>query len=87
MTTPFWKIEMMMTETQDHFLATQARLVTIVMVSTMVSWLGAPWLGGLLGWNAQFVFLFDMLAIAAFVWALSITLRLWHRRNVDHRSN
>jgi hypothetical protein len=45
------------------------------------------WLGGQMGWDTRFVFLFDMAAIAAFVWTLNISWRLWRRRNADHSSN
>ncbi len=65
-------------------LGTQARLAASVMAGTMVLWLGAQWLGGALGWEARFVFLFDFAALAAFFWALVVTWRLWrHRRDND----
>lgn len=60
--------------------ARQARLVALVLVGTMALWLGAQWMGGRLGLPARFVFLFDFAAIAAFVWALAVSLRLWRQR-------
>jgi hypothetical protein len=60
--------------------ARQARLVGIVLAVTMVLWLGAQWLGGQLGWETRFVFLFDLLAIAAFVWAPVVTYQIWRGR-------
>jgi predicted MFS family arabinose efflux permease len=60
--------------------AHQARLVGIALAATMGLWLGAQWLGGQLGWEARFVFLFDLAAIAGFVWALVVTYQIWRGR-------
>ena len=60
--------------------AAQSRLVGLVIVGTVVLWMGAQWLGGELGWQARYVFLFDLAALAAFIWALVVTFRLWRRR-------
>ena len=65
---------------QDRHLAGQARLVAIVIAATMVLWMGAQLLGGRLGWSSRFVFLFDLAALAAFVWALVVTTRIWRAR-------
>ncbi|MBS3981759.1 MAG: DUF5337 domain-containing protein [Rhodobacteraceae bacterium] len=60
--------------------ARQARLVGIVLAVTIVLWMGAQWLGGELGLEVRYVFLFDLLAIAAFVWALVVTYQIWRGR-------
>ena len=60
--------------------ARQARLVGIVLAVTIVLWMGAQWVGGQLGLEARFVFLFDLAAIAAFVWALVVTYQIWRGR-------
>jgi hypothetical protein len=57
--------------------ARQARLAAVVVAATALIWMGAQWLGGAFGWQARFVFLFDLAAIAAFVWALVVTYRTW----------
>lgn len=60
----------------------QARLAATVMAVTMLLWMAAQWLGGQMGWEARFVFLFDFAALAAFFWALVVTWRIWrHRRD------
>ncbi len=64
----------------DRSRANQARLAAIVLAGTMVLWMGAQWLGGQLGWQARYVFLFDMMAMAAFVWTMVVTWRLWRKR-------
>lgn len=60
--------------------ARQARTVGIVLAGTMVLWMGAQWLGGQFGWQTRFVFLFDLAAIAAFLWALVVTYQIWRGR-------
>ncbi|MES2145033.1 MAG: DUF5337 domain-containing protein [Pseudomonadota bacterium] len=64
----------------DRQLARQARLVAIVIAGTTVLWLGAQWLGGKFGWETRYVFLFDLAAMAAFVWAMIVTYRIWRKR-------
>lgn len=60
--------------------ARQARTVGIVLAVTMVLWMGAQFLGGQLGLETRFAFLFDLAAIAAFVWALVVTYQIWRGR-------
>jgi hypothetical protein len=60
--------------------AAQARLVAFVLAGTMILWLGAQWLGGQMGWDTRYVFLFDFAAIAAFVWAMVVTYQIWRGR-------
>ena len=69
-----------MADPQDRHLAGQARLVAIVIAATMVLWMGAQLLGSSLGWPPRFVFLFDLAALAAFVWALIVTYRIRRAR-------
>jgi hypothetical protein len=60
--------------------AAQARLVAIVLAATMVLWMGAQWLGGQMGWETRFAFLFDFAAVAAFLWAMVVTYQIWRGR-------
>ncbi|MGQ0563629.1 MAG: DUF5337 domain-containing protein [Gemmobacter sp.] len=60
--------------------AAQARLAAVVLAGTMVAWMAAQWAGGRFGWEARYVFLFDLMAIAAFVWTMAVTWRLWRSR-------
>ncbi len=60
--------------------AAKARTVALVLVGTMFLWLGAQWLGGQMGWDTRYVFLFDFAAIAAFVWAMVVTYQIWRGR-------
>lgn len=65
---------------EDMRLAKEARLVAVVIALTMILWLGAQWLGGKAGWETRFVFLFDLAALAAFIWAMVVTWRIWRRQ-------
>ncbi|THD82830.1 hypothetical protein E7811_11765 [Aliigemmobacter aestuarii] len=64
---------------EDKNIARQTRLVAYVLAGTMLSWMGLQWLGGRMGWETRFVFLFDLAAIAAFIWALVVTFRIWRQ--------
>jgi type VI protein secretion system component VasK len=64
----------------DRRLARQARLAAMVIAATALLWLGAQWLGGQFGWQGRYAFLFDFAALAAFVWALAVTWRIWRQR-------
>ena len=66
-------------ETERH-LARQARLVALVIVGTMVLWIGAQYVGGEMGWPPKYVLLFDLAALAGFIWALVVTYQIWRRR-------
>jgi hypothetical protein len=65
---------------QDAKRAAQARQVAVVLAVTMLLWMGAQWLGGRMGWETRFVFLFDFAALAAFLWALVVTYQIWRGR-------
>ncbi|AWB48096.1 hypothetical protein HYN69_05810 [Gemmobacter aquarius] len=69
-----------MASPQDMTLARQARMIALVLVGTVVLWMGAQFLGGKMGWDVRYVFLFDLAAMAAFFWTLVVTYRLWRKR-------
>ncbi|MFN3644880.1 MAG: DUF5337 family protein [Gemmobacter sp.] len=62
---------------RDRRLSAQARMAALVVAAAMLAWMAAQWLGGHFGWEARFVFLFDLAALAAFVWAMVVTWRVW----------
>ncbi len=64
----------------ERAMAMQARLAALVMAGAMLAWMGLQWLGGRLEWDARYVFLFDFAALAAFIWALVVTWRIWRQR-------
>ena len=64
----------------DQALGRQARLVSIVIALTMILWMAAQWVGGKLGLPDHYVFLFDLFALAGFLWALIVTWQIWKKR-------
>lgn len=65
---------------RDRGLARQARMVSLVIAGTMVVWMLAQLVGGRLGLETRYVFLFDLLALAGFAWAFLITWQIWKKR-------
>lgn len=70
---------------QQQITARQSRLVAIVMAVTILAWMGAQVLGSWLGWDPRFVFLFDLAAIAAFIWVLVVTWQIWRRQTAGRK--
>lgn len=64
----------------DRQRARAARTVGVVIAATMVLWLLVQEIGRTYGWGGRWAFLFDMAALAAFVWALVATYRIWRSR-------
>ena len=58
----------------------QARNVGIVMAATMVLWVAANLAGRALGLPGRYAVLIDLMALAAFIWALVATFRIWQKR-------
>ncbi|PHQ99131.1 MAG: hypothetical protein COB39_05430 [Marinosulfonomonas sp.] len=65
---------------QEEALARKARMVAVVIAVTMVLWMGAQWLGGQVGMQTKYVFLFDLATLAAFIWAMINTYQIWRMR-------
>lgn len=65
---------------RDREMARQARLVSVVIASTMILWMLAQVVGGRLGLDERYVFLFDLFALAGFFWALVVTWQIWRKR-------
>ena len=61
--------------------ARTGRMVALVIACAMILWLGAQWLGGRIGLDPSYAFLFDLAAMAALIWSLVVTARLWRRQN------
>jgi hypothetical protein len=65
---------------EEMALARQARTAGLVIAVAMVLWLAAQWLGPMLGLAGNYALLIDFAALAAFVWALVVAVRVWRRR-------
>ena len=65
---------------KDKDLGRQARMVSLVIAGTMILWMLAQLIGGQLGLPDRYVFLFDLFALAGFLWALVVTWQIWRKR-------
>jgi hypothetical protein len=65
---------------KDRDLARKARVVSVVIALTMILWMLAQVIGGKLGLEERYVFLFDFFALAGFTWALVVTWQIWRKR-------
>ena len=65
---------------KDRSDVAEVRLVALVIAGAMIGWMFVQYLGGQLGWPPKYVFLADLAALAAFVWALVATYRIWRKR-------
>jgi len=64
----------------DRNLARQSRTVAFVIAATTLAWLAAQWLGRELGLPGRYSLLFDLIALAGFIWAFVVTYRIWRGR-------
>lgn len=69
-----------MTDPQMQADTRQMRIAGAVIALTMLLWLGFQWLGGQFGLPAKYAFLADLVAMAAMIWSLAVTWRIWRRR-------
>ena len=65
---------------KDRAAVGEVRLVALVIAGTMIGWMGFQYLGGQMGWPPKYILLGDLSALAAFIWALVATYRIWRKR-------
>ncbi len=70
---------------QERELARLGRVISIVIAGTMILWMGAQWLGGEMSLPDEYVYLFDLFALAGFLWAIIVTFQLWRKRRALER--
>jgi uncharacterized membrane protein len=68
------------TNRNDDSQRRQGRQAFFVIIATVIAWVAINLAGGPLGIPARFVFLADFAALAAFLWALIVLIRLWRAR-------
>ena len=67
-----------MAEPKHHGVA-EARLIAVVIAGAMIVWVGVQYVSWQLQWPPKYVFLADLSAGAAFLWAMIATYRLWRK--------
>ncbi len=65
---------------QDDGTSRLARKAGIVMAVTMILWMGLQVIGGEMGWPVRYTRLFDLAALAGFIWSLAVTYQIWRKR-------
>lgn len=61
--------------------AAQARRIAVVIAAAASLWILVEALGGQYGWPPRYIFLADLSAAAAFIWAMVAAFRIWRRRS------
>ncbi len=61
----------------------QTRLASYVMLAAVVVLMGGSWIGGQLGLPVRYAFLFDLIAMAGFAFAMITLFRVWRARQQD----
>ncbi|NHQ72929.1 DUF5337 domain-containing protein [Roseovarius gahaiensis] len=65
---------------RDQQIARKGRVTAMVIAGTAVFWILATLIGGQLGWSNRTQALFDLLALAGFVWAFVLIYQIWRTR-------
>lgn len=63
--------------------AKATRKVSLGIAATAIGWIGATWLGGEMGWSNRTRALFDLAALAGFVWCIWQIYGIWQQRRND----
>ncbi|MEL6609893.1 MAG: DUF5337 domain-containing protein [Pseudomonadota bacterium] len=61
--------------------ARMGRTVSLVIAGAILLWIGAQAAGAYANVPTRFMFLFDLMALAALFWALVVSVGLWRKRN------
>ena len=72
-----------MTRERDTELARKGHMAAMIIAGTAVFWVLAILLGGQLGLTQRTRALFDLMALAGFVWAIVIIFQIWRLRQSD----
>jgi hypothetical protein len=72
-----------MTRERDTELARKGRMAAMVIAGTAIFWVLAILLGGQFGLTQRTRALFDLMALAGFVWAVAIIFQIWRLRQSD----
>ncbi|MEO8531026.1 MAG: DUF5337 domain-containing protein [Deltaproteobacteria bacterium] len=69
-----------MSSDDDKEIARQGRLVALVIAGAGALWVLAQVFGPRLGLAGEYAFLVDLVALAAFVWAMYVAYGMWRKR-------
>ncbi|WP_128253661.1 DUF5337 family protein [Falsirhodobacter deserti] len=72
-----------MDEGSRHTEDMASRRAALIFAGTALSWLLVQWAGRAYGWSPLFLLVFDVLALAGFVWGAVLTVRIWRKRRKE----
>ncbi|MEO9653251.1 MAG: DUF5337 domain-containing protein [Roseobacter sp.] len=67
-------------EAKDRALAAKGRMISLVIVGTMVLWMLSLWLAPKFGLTARYAILIDFFALAALLWSFIVSVQLKRAR-------
>lgn len=67
----------------EQIIRAKGRLAGLVIAGAMLLWLGMQILGPRIGLDIRWAVLFDLMALAAFTFALFVTYQIWRLRRDD----
>lgn len=70
-------------DAKDEAAKRQGRLIALVIAGTAILYVAAQFIGGQLGLATRYFILFDLLALAGFLWALIVTFQVWRNSRDD----
>ena len=68
---------------KDAEIARKGRVTALVIAATGVFWVLATLFGGQLGLTQRMRALFDLMALAGFIWAFVLIYQIWRARRDD----
>lgn len=68
---------------KDAEIARKGRFTALVIAATGVFWVLATLIGGQLGLTQRVRALFDLMALAGFIWAFVLIYQIWRARRDD----
>ena len=68
-----------MTDRHDDDTARQGRIAAVVIATAGVLAMLAPWIVAQLGLAPKYEILMYLVSMAAFIWSLVVTLRIWQK--------
>jgi hypothetical protein len=75
-------------EEQERSLAARGRMVSLVIVATMLLWLVVQfWLGPMMGLTVRYSLLIDLLAMAALLWSFIVSWQIKRARKTLRDEN
>ena len=64
----------------DHIQAKKGRNASLVIAVSMLVWLGMQWAAVELNISSRYMLLLDLAVMAAMVWSLLVTFKIWRTR-------